>query len=78
VVAVALEQMEAAGAELAVLNHSAAEVVRACDRLGMLSGPTTYFLFLSPGLQKRLGQAPAPGRSPWFTRGDGDGPIHLY
>jgi hypothetical protein len=77
VVSAALREMEQAGADLAVTNLSAAEFVRACDRVGMLSGPSNFFLFLSPDLRKRLAQGIAAGRSPFFTRGDGDGPIHL-
>jgi len=77
VVSAALREMKQAGADLAVTNLSAAEFVRACDRVGMSSGPSNFFLFLSPGLRKRLAPVLDAGRSPFFTRGDGDGPIHL-
>lgn len=78
VVSVALDCLRRAGADLAVANLSAAEWVRACDRVGMLKGPSNYYLFLSPALQRRLAAEPARSRSCFFTRGDGDGPIHLW
>jgi hypothetical protein len=78
VVSHALAEMQRQGADLAVTNHSAAEVLRACDRAGMLPGPSNYFLFLAPALRRRIEPARAAGRSVYFTRGDGDGPIHLW
>lgn len=78
VVSHALAAMRELGADLAVTNHSAAEVLRACDRAGMLPGPSNYFLFLAPALRRRVEPARAAGRSVYFTRGDGDGPIHLW
>lgn len=74
----ALRAMEGAGADLAVSNLSADEFLRACNRSGMLAGPTNFFLFLSPKLQQTTSQTLASGKSPHFTRGDGDGPIHLW
>jgi hypothetical protein len=76
-VSLALQIMQRAGADLAVLNHSAPAFVAACHRAGMLPAPTNCFLFLSPALQKALGTAAGGNRSCFFTRGDGDGPIHL-
>lgn len=78
VVSHALAAMRELGADLAVTNHSATAVLRACDRAGMLPGPTNYFLFLAPALRRRVEPARAAGRSVYFTRGDGDGPIHLW
>lgn len=78
VVSHALHQMQGAGADLAATNHSAVEVLRACSLAGMLKGPTNFFLFLSPELQRRTAEAMAAGGPPYFTRGDGDGPIHLW
>ncbi len=78
VVSVALDYLRRAGADLAVTNLSAAKWRRACARSGMLAGPSNYFLFLSPALQQRLAAEPARSRSCFFTRGDGDGPIHLW
>ncbi len=78
VVGQVLAEMRRLGADLAVTNHSAAPVLRACDRAGMLPGPSNYFLFLSPALAGKVQPAVAAGRSTYFTRGDGDGPIHLW
>lgn len=78
VISLALAEMKRWGADLAVTNHSATEVLRACDRAGMLPGPSNYFLFLSPALRRQVEPARAAGRSVYFTRGDGDGPIHLW
>jgi len=78
VVSHALTEMRRLGADLAVTNHSAAEVLRACDRAGMLRGPSNYFLFLAPALRVQAANAEATGCSVYFTRGDGDGPIHLW
>ena len=78
VVSHALLEMQRLGADLAVTNHSAVEVLRACDRAGMLRGPSNYFLFLAPALRALTAQAEAAGRSLYFTRGDGDGPINLW
>lgn len=78
VVSVALRAMREAGADLAVTNLSSTPWVRACDRVGMAKGPTNFFFFLSPELRRRLSGAVSSGQYPFFTRGDGDGPIHLW
>lgn len=76
VVAAVFKYMEAAGADLAVVNHSDPDALSACERSGLWPAPTNFFLFLSPALARKLPAAGGGGRV-YFTRGDGDGPIHL-
>jgi hypothetical protein len=78
VVSHALVEMRRLGADLAVTNHSAMDVLRACDRAGMLRGPSNYFLFLAPALRAQTAHSEAAGHSLYLTRGDGDGPINLW
>lgn len=78
VVRAALQAMRRAGADLAVTNLSAEAWNRACRAAGMSRGPTNFFLFLAPALQARLAHLPQAASACHFTRGDGDGPIHLY
>lgn len=74
----ALRQMKQDAADLAVTNQSSASVLRACRLAGMLEGPSNFLLFLAPKLQQRVDAAMRGGRTLHFTRGDGDGPIHLW
>lgn len=64
-------------ADLVVVNHSSRTWNRAFARAGLISGPTNYFLFLSPVLRRRFEGRNAPSES-FVTRGDGDGPINLW
>lgn len=78
IVRAALQAMRRAGADLAVTNLSAEAWNRACRAAGMIRGPTNFFLFLAPALQARLAHLPQAASACHFTRGDGDGPIHLF
>jgi hypothetical protein len=77
VASIAVAAARAAGADVVVANHSAPAWDRAFGRAGMVSGPTNSFLFLAPGLRERLGELRESDEL-FFTRGDGDGPVHLW
>lgn len=66
------------GADLVVVNHAAAAWNAAFERAGLLAGPTNSFLFLSPKLRQALAPAVSGAQDFYFTRGDGDGPVHLW
>lgn len=78
VASAALEATRAARADVLVVNHSAAAWGAAFRRAGLLAGPTNSFLFLAPGLRKRLDPIQPGAPDFFFTRGDGDGPVHLW
>ena len=65
-------------ADLVVVNHSAAAWNAAFVRAGLLSGPTNSFLFLSPKLRALFDPSDSFADGFYFTRGDGDGPVHLW
>jgi hypothetical protein len=65
-------------ADLVVVNHAAAAWNAAFDRAGLLAGPTNSFLFLSPKLRQLLDPLGPEAGGFYFTRGDGDGPVHLW
>jgi len=65
-------------ADLMVVNHSAAAWNAAFTRAGILTGPTNSFLFLAPKLQTLFGPSDSFADGFYFTRGDGDGPVHLW
>jgi hypothetical protein len=69
---------EAAGADLVVMNNASPVWSRAAAEVGLLSAATNYFLFQSPKLRVLAGEAGRHGAGPFFTRGDGDGPVHLW
>jgi hypothetical protein len=74
----ALSALRGTAADLVVVNHAAAAWNAAFDRVGLLSGPTNSFLFLSPKLRQALDPADSYAHGFYFTRGDGDGPVHLW
>ncbi len=78
VVSAALSAVRAAGADGLVVNHAAAAWNTAFRRAGLLGGPTNSFLFLAPGLRKRLAPLESVSAGFFFARGDGDGPVHLW
>jgi hypothetical protein len=65
-------------ADLVVVNHASAAWNAAFERAGLLSGPTNSFLFLSPKLRQALDPSEVYADGFYFTRGDGDGPVHLW
>jgi hypothetical protein len=64
--------------DLVVVNHAAAAWNAAFERSGLLSGPTNSFLFLAPKLRQALDPVVTDAQDFYFTRGDGDGPVHLW
>ncbi len=74
----ALWALQRTNADLVVVNHAAAAWNAAFDRVGLLSGPTNSFLFLSPKLRQSLDPTESSTQRFYFTRGDGDGPVHLW
>ena len=74
----ALWALRGTNADLVVVNHAAAAWNAAFERAGLLPGPTNSFLFLSPKLRKALDPAEVHAQDFYFTRGDGDGPVHLW
>lgn len=78
VASAALSAVRAAGADVLVVNHAAAAWNAAFRRAGLLAGPTNSFLFLAPGLRKRLTPLDSFSAGFFFARGDGDGPVHLW
>ncbi len=62
------------GVDLIVSNQTHAAWRQAMADAGFREGPSTYLVALSPELAKGVGDEPARWH---FTRGDGDGPIHL-
>ena len=73
VVRAAAAQLETAGGDILVSNQSAAAWDRAFRKAGFLSGPSNYYLSLSPELVRRL--SPLGQNTPRFhiNRGDGAG-----
>ena len=74
----ARDYLVAHGAHLIVSNQSSDTWCKALEYAGMITGPTNFFLALSPQLVKDLGIAKDSGISRFhFNRGDGDGPVNL-
>jgi hypothetical protein len=66
------------GANLIVSNQSSAAWCNALEYAGMMSGPTNFFLALSPQLMEDLGISSDGNIGKFhFNRGDGDGPVNL-
>lgn len=65
------------GVDLIVSNQSHEAWLRALRRSGFLSGPTNFFLALSPALAERWKTSAGFPAGLHVNRGDGDGPIHL-
>ncbi len=78
VASAALAAARSTQAAVLVVNHSGAAWSTAFRRTGLLAGPTNSFLFLAPGLRKRLDPIQPGAPDFFFTRGDGDGPVHLW
>ncbi|HEY3458470.1 MAG TPA: hypothetical protein VGK64_28065 [Bryobacteraceae bacterium] len=73
-IASAVQELHAAGADLVVTNQTHRSWREAFHRCGFLTSNSNYLLAMSPVLAKDL----APAReSIHVTRGDGDGRIHL-
>ncbi len=65
------------GVDLIVSNLSHAAWVRAMRRAGFLNGPSNFIFGASKALCDRLGPDHVAVPHLHWTRGDGDGPIHL-
>ena len=68
--------LQRAGADLIISNQSHSLWQDAFRRSGFLQGPSNYCL----GISKPIAEAIRPGEGPsriYFTRGDGDGRMHL-
>jgi hypothetical protein len=74
----ALTQLRSERVDLTVLNHIDERWGKAAQVAGMRRGPSNFFLFLSPGLRARFADLQSDARRFFFTRADGDGPIHLF
>lgn len=64
--------------DLVVANFGHPDWAGACRRIGMLSAPTNFLLFLSKPLLGHLKRENAKVELAFVTRGDGDGPANLY
>jgi len=65
------------GAELILTNQNHTDWAAAFRACGFASGPTNFFLSLSPALAERVRAVDPELTRMHFTRGDGDGPINL-
>jgi hypothetical protein len=65
------------GVDLIVSNQSHAAWVQGLRRAGFLNGPSNFIFGASRALCDRLGPDQTAVRHHHWTRGDGDGPIHL-
>jgi hypothetical protein len=63
--------------DIVLTNQSNKSWADGFRRLGFLSGPTNFFLALSPKLAKKLAPFATNSSSLHFLRGDGEGPSHL-
>jgi hypothetical protein len=70
------DHLAEAGVDLIVANWSHAAWLSAAKRCGFLSGPSNYFLFVSPKESSILDPS-CPLSAVHMTRGDNDGPGHL-
>jgi hypothetical protein len=77
VTAEALAHLRRRGADLVVSNQSHLAWGEALGAAGFLKGPSNFLFAASPQLASRLGAFEAVRGQLHFTRGDGDGPIHL-
>jgi hypothetical protein len=75
-VAVGIDYLAEAGADIIVANFLHSAWARACRRSGMIAGPSNYNLFVSPG-GPLLGEASCPPQEIHVARGHGDGMIAL-
>lgn len=72
-----IDSLRQSGADLIISNQSYAPLCRGLADCGFLSGPSNFFLATSPALTARLAPVEQHLPTAHFTRGDGDGPIHL-
>lgn len=72
-----VEALRNCEADLILSNHSYGPLCRGLTDCGFLSGPSNFFLATSPALSKRMAPLDESLPGAHFTRGDGDGPIHL-
>lgn len=77
VAAEALAYLKKRGVDLIVTNQSHQAWGEAMRAAGFLQGPSNFLFATSPQLAARLAPLDPQGRAMHFTRGDGDGPIHL-
>jgi hypothetical protein len=77
VAASALADLKSRGVDLIVSNQSHRAWGGALQRAGFLEGPSNFLFAASPQLGARLDPFDANQKQLHFTRGDGDGPIHL-
>ena len=77
VIRAATKVLEARGVDLIVSNQSHAAWCLGLRDAGFLQGPSNYPFFTSRDLTKLLNPLQTTMAHCHFTRGDGDGPIHL-
>jgi hypothetical protein len=77
VAARAREELLSRGVDLIVSNQSHQAWGDGLRRAGFLDGPSNFLFAASPQLGARLDGFEGNQRRVHFTRGDGDGPIHL-
>jgi hypothetical protein len=76
-VTLAARRLAADGADLIVTNQQYAPWVRAFRNAGFLSAKSNYVLATSKALSEAIARQPEGRERIHFTRGDGDGRIHL-
>jgi hypothetical protein len=70
-----MEELKAAGCDLAISNQQHRSWCRALERCGFSAGPSNFLLGFSPALKTAL--HPIDWAELHFNRGDGDGPYNL-
>ncbi|MFL6415020.1 MAG: hypothetical protein ACJ74Y_05055 [Bryobacteraceae bacterium] len=70
-------QLGLMGCDLALVNHSHAEWVKAFEVAGFSRGPSNYLLGTSKRLTDAIRSSPGGENRMHITRGDGDGRVHL-
>lgn len=77
VIGVATRALEERGVDLIVSNQSHAAWVSALGEAGFISGPSNFLFAASKDLAELLWPLEVQVSQLHFTRGDGDGPLHL-
>ena len=75
-IAAGIRYLASVGADIVVGNFSHKAWVRASRRLGMFSGPSNFYFFVSPGGPLLL-QNGSGLEEIHLSRGQGDGMVHL-
>jgi len=71
------QQLGLLGCDLALINHSHADWVKAFELAGFSRGPSNYLLGMSKRLADAVRSSPAGEDRMHITRGDGDGRVRL-